>query len=80
MKRITGILLSVLAIFAVSCRKEPLTLAYSIPGYDTQKGIIASGTWKLTWFTENGINVTPGFNTYLFRFDSDGYATANSNE
>jgi len=45
---------------------------------NTRKAIVTSNVWKVTSFMEKGIDRTPDFSTYLFQFNSDGSAIANS--
>jgi hypothetical protein len=78
MKKSPFLLLTIVAILAVSCKKEAQTVSSSSTTSDTQKVVVASSTWKVSSFIEKGIDQTSDFSTYLFQFNSDGSAVANS--
>jgi hypothetical protein len=78
MKKLPFFLLTIAAILAVSCKKESQPVSTHTQTADTQKVVVASSTWKVTSFIEKAIDQTSDFSTYLFQFNSDGSAVANS--
>jgi hypothetical protein len=78
MKNLPVILLTIIVTTAVSCKKESQPVANTGVTADSQKVIVASNSWKVSSFIEKGINQTPDFSTYIFQFNSDGSALANS--
>jgi hypothetical protein len=78
MKKFPFLLLTIVAILAVSCKKESQPVSTPAPTADNQKVVVASSAWKVSSFIEKGIDQTSDFSTYLFQFNSDGSAVANS--
>jgi hypothetical protein len=78
MRKITFILFSVVVSLSVSCKKDIQLVTVLPENTDNQKEIIASGAWKVTYFNDNGTDLTSDFNTYLFQFESDGSAVTSS--
>jgi hypothetical protein len=78
MKNLPVILLTIIVTTAVSCKKEMQPVTNPSVSTDSQKVIIASNAWKVSSFIENGVNQSPDFSTYIFQFNSDGSAVANS--
>jgi hypothetical protein len=78
MKKSLLSLFTIVAIIAVSCKKDVQTVSSPTGTADSQKVVVASSTWRVTYFIEKGIDQTSDFSTYLFQFNSDGSAVANS--
>ena len=53
-----------------SCKKEDVKQKENI---ETE---ITSGTWRISYFNDSGINETENFNSYNFTFNSNGTLTA----
>jgi hypothetical protein len=78
MKKLSFLLLTIIAILAVSCKKDTQQVSSSGVTADSQKVVVAANAWKVSSFIEKGVDQTADFNTYLFQFNSDGSAVANS--
>ena len=63
---------------ASSCSKDTQPILSSLTNEYVQKAIVASGTWKVTYFIDGGKDLTSDFDTYLFQFENDGSAAVNS--
>lgn len=48
------------------------------PSSSNVSNLITSGTWRITLFSEDGVNQTSQFNGYNFTFESGGLITANN--
>jgi hypothetical protein len=78
MKILSFLLLTIVAIIAVSCKKDAQQVSSSNTTADTQKAVVVSNAWKVSFFIEKGVDQTSDFSTYIFQFNSDGSAVANS--
>lgn len=78
MKKSLFLLLTIVAILAVSCTKDAEPVSSADTTIDSQKVLVASSAWKVSFFTERGVDQTSDFSTYLFQFNSDGTTVANS--
>jgi len=69
------LLLPVLAILFASCSKSDTT---SDPNADmaVQQNIVVQSDWTITQFTDSGIDKTPGFSGYKFKFNTNGTLVA----
>jgi len=78
MKKLSFLLLAIVFSIAVSCKKDAASNSTSNSVIESQKAIVASNTWKVTSFIENGVDQTSDFATYLLQFNNDGSAVATS--
>jgi len=78
MKKLSFLLLSIVATLTVSCRKDAEAISTSTTISESQKVIVASSAWKVSSFIEKGIDQTSDFGTYLFQLNSDRSAVATS--
>jgi hypothetical protein len=78
MKTLSFLLLSIAATLAVSCSKDSQPVSSSNATATSQKVIVASNAWKVSYLIESGVDQTSDFGTYLFQFNSDGSAVATS--
>jgi len=78
MKNLSFLLMTIVAIISVSCRKDPQTASTTSSTAVSQKVVVASNAWKITSFIGMGINQTSDFSTYIFQFNSDGTSVASS--
>lgn len=78
MRRTPFIIFYIVVSSTVSCKKDTQRDSGSFEIQGNQKEMIASGTWKVSSFIDNGTDLTSDFNTYQFQFENDGSAVANS--
>jgi hypothetical protein len=77
MKKLSLLLVIIVAIASASCKKDQQPVSSFNENGNTQKVVVESNAWKVSFFTEKGIDQTSDFSTYLFQFNSDGSAVAN---
>lgn len=56
----------------VSCKKDDIKQKENIESQ------VSTGTWKISYFSDSGVNETVNFNGYNFEFKSDGTLTASN--
>lgn len=78
MKNLSFLLLAIIFTQVISCKKDAASNSTSKNVIESQKEIVATNTWKVTSFVENGVDQTSDFATYLLQFNSDGSAVATS--
>jgi hypothetical protein len=75
MKKIIPMFLLIIAITAVSCSKNNDNSPSSSTSIEAQKDLVASSSWRVTYFTERGVDQTSSLSSYEFNFNSDGTLT-----
>ena len=78
MKTSAILILALSSIVAFSCKKESQPASAADQLITSQKAIVTTNTWKVTLFTENGIDHSSDFNGYVFLFNSDGSVVVNN--
>ncbi len=78
MKNTPCITLLIVVTISVSCQKETQHISDSPEDLVKQNAVVAAGTWKVSYFSESGKDLTSDFSTYLFKFESDGSAAVHS--
>jgi len=76
MKKLSFLSLTIVAILAISCKKEAQPASAQVIA--AQKAIVVSNTWKISLFTENGTDMTSMFTALVFHFDNNGSRVADS--
>jgi hypothetical protein len=61
-----------LILSATSCKKEDVKQMENIEAQ------ITSGSWRISYFNDSGVNETANFNSYNFTFNGDGTLTASN--
>jgi hypothetical protein len=69
------ILFSVLAILIASCSKNDST-SDPVADLATRKSQVTSGDWKVSLYSEQGIDESSDFSAYRFQFNNDGTLVA----
>lgn len=69
-KLLTYVTFVMLSLFVLSCQKDDDTNSNSIATVATQ------GKWRVTLFSENGVDQTSAFSGYEFSFNTNGSAIA----
>jgi hypothetical protein len=72
MKKLTYMFIMILAITASSCSKNNDATPSSSTSIDAQKSIVASSSWRVTYFTERGVDQTSSLSSFDFQFNTDG--------
>jgi len=78
MKKSPFIMMMIASVAAISCKKDQQPVSAAADTSQTQKVAVASDAWKVSYFADKGIDQTTDYSTYLFQFNSDGSAVANS--
>jgi len=78
MKTLAILLLAIASIASFSCKKDSQPASAADQLITSQKAIVTTTTWKVTLFTENGIDHTSDFDGFVFQFNSDGTAVVNN--
>jgi hypothetical protein len=79
MKKLSISIISVVVLLEISCKKDTQPDFGSFATTGDQKAMVASGTWKVTYFNDMNTDLTSDYSTYLFQFVNDGSAVASSN-
>lgn len=66
------LLVGSLMLVMVSCKKDDIKQKENIESQ------VSTGTWKISYFSDSGVNETVNFNGYNFEFKSDGTLTASN--
>lgn len=66
------LLVGSLMLAMVSCKKDDIKQKENIESQ------VSTGTWKISYFSDSGVNETANFNGYNFEFKSDGTLTASN--
>lgn len=71
MKKLTFLMVIVIAAFVVSCKKDAQPVPDAATIIASQKALVTSNNWSVAFFTENNIVRTNDFSTFSFQFDSN---------
>jgi hypothetical protein len=61
-----------ISILAASCSKDDSLATPSSQSVETQKNIVASDDWRVSYYVERGVDQTSDFSAYSFQFNANG--------